>query len=116
VVLVPFLLVRAPRSITIDHVAKSAGKDYENEDQEDEWRHTVILYLLVYGPDTRLAFNGHRIVIWRTLHTLCSLLAMRQVYLAVPPAPTGEKHSFSITIHSLSIEEGMGGHARISDL
>ncbi len=115
-VLVPFLLVRAPRGITIDHVAKSAGKDYEDEYQEDEWRHTVILYLLMYGPDTRLAFNGHRMVIWRTLHVLCSLLAMRQVHLAVPLAPTAEKHRFSITIHPLSIEEGRGGHARTSDL
>jgi len=47
VVLVPFLLVRAPRGVTIDHVAKGADKDYENEDQEDEWRHAFILYLLM---------------------------------------------------------------------
>lgn len=55
--------MRAPRGITIDHVAKSAGKDHEYEDQEDEWRHTFILYLLVYVSDTRLVFNGHGKVI-----------------------------------------------------
>ena len=35
-VLVPFLFSRSPLGIPIDHVAKSACKDHEDEEQEDE--------------------------------------------------------------------------------
>jgi hypothetical protein len=62
--------MRSPRGVTIDHVAKSAGEYQEDENQEDEWWHTGILYLLVYMLDTLFAFNG--LVIWSTFHTLFS--------------------------------------------
>jgi len=40
IILVPFLFPRSPLYITIDHEAKSAGEDYEDEDQEYErWHH-----------------------------------------------------------------------------
>jgi hypothetical protein len=87
VVLVPFLFMRAPRGITIDHVSKCAGKDHEYEDQEDEWRHTVILYLLVYRSDTRLVFNEHGMVIFQTFHTL---FLQCPIPPTVPLVPAGE--------------------------
>ena len=69
-VLVPFLFMRTSGGFTIDHVSKCAGKDHEYEDQEDEWWHIVILYLLMYVSDTRLAFYRREIGIWLVFHTL----------------------------------------------
>jgi hypothetical protein len=105
--------MRAPRCITIDHVSKCAGKDHEHEDQEDEWWHTGILYFPVYVSDTPLAFNGHRIVIWRTVHTL---FLQCQIYPTVPLAPARENMVSQFAVHSLSIEYGMDVNARTREL
>jgi hypothetical protein len=59
VVLVAFLFVRAPGGVTVDHVAESAGEDHEDEDQEDEWWHRVIPFLILVSLlEALLAFNG----------------------------------------------------------
>jgi hypothetical protein len=92
-VLVPFLFPASPCGVTIDHIAKSASKDHEREDQEDDWWHTVILYFLVYVSDTRFAFNGYGMVTWRTFPTL---FLHCQLYPTVPLAPAREKHDFTI--------------------
>ena len=56
-VLVPFLFSRSPLGILIDHVAKSARKDHEDEEQEDKWWHDAILYWCI--PDQMLASDEY---------------------------------------------------------
>ena len=48
-VLVAFLFPRSPLGVTIDHIAKGARKDHEDEDQEDERLHNDILYCCTAG-------------------------------------------------------------------
>jgi len=62
------------------------------------------------------AFNGHAMVIWQTLHPLCSLLVVPQVYPTVSQAPAREKHGFSITVHPFSIDEGRDVHSNTRGL
>jgi len=50
-VLVAFLFPRSLLGVTIDHIAKGARKDHEDEDQEDERLHNDILCCCT--PDTR---------------------------------------------------------------
>jgi len=48
-VLIPFLFPRSLLGVTIDHIAKGAPKDHEDEDQEDERLHNDILYYCTPG-------------------------------------------------------------------
>src|SRR5438105_11799327 len=56
-VLVAFLFPRSLLRVTIDHIAKGACKDNEDEDQEDERLHNHILYCCT--PDTRFTQKTH---------------------------------------------------------
>src|SRR5579864_6604055 len=52
-ILISSLFPRSPLGVTIDHEAKSAGEDYEDEDQEYERWHNDILCCCI--PKTFLA-------------------------------------------------------------